>query len=96
MAKEKNNTWQNLLLKIFLALASILFVAGGFYVLTDYRLCAVEESINIAKEISKDIDARVDVVEDITSIIQNDLSYMRADIAEQKELSKKILAELRK
>lgn len=43
----------------------------------------------------KDIDARVDLVEDIVSIIQNDLEYIRGDLIEQKALSKEILKEIK-
>jgi len=89
----KNN---GIILRIGIVLASIAFAAGGFYLLTDYRLIAVESDVVDVEENVDSIDARVDVVEDIVSIIQNDLNYIRSDIAEQKGLSKEILKELRK
>jgi len=73
MAKKLNNGF---MLKIIILVGSIIFAVGGFYLLTNFRLGAVEDN---AKEIEvdvEDIDARVDMVEDIVSIIQNDLNYI--------------------
>lgn len=84
------------IIKIGIWIIGIAFVAGGFYLLVNYRLDAAEGDIKETEEDVESIDARVDLVEDVVSIIQNDLNYIRGDMAEQKELSKEILKELRK
>lgn len=86
----------SIVLRIVITLGSLTFVAASFYVLTNFRLDAVETDVVEAEKEVKVIDARVDMVEDIVSIIQNDLNYIRGDIAEQKELSKQILTEVMK
>lgn len=75
---------------------ALAFAAGGFYLLVNFRLDAVEGNVVEVEDEVEHIDARVDMVEDIVSIIQNDLNYIRGDLVEQKELSKEILKELRK
>ena len=86
----------SIVLRIVITLGSLAFVAASFYVLTNYRLDAVETDIVKSEDEIEEIDARVDMVEDIVSIIQNDLNYIRGDIAEQKALSKQILIEVMK
>lgn len=86
----------SIVLRIVITLGSLIFVAASFYVLTNYRLDAVETDVVETEKDVDEIDARVDMVEDIVSIIQNDLNYIRGDIAEQKEISKQILMELQK
>ncbi len=86
----------SIVLRIVITLGSLVFVAASFYVLTNYRLDAVETDVVDAEKEVEEIDARVDMVEDIVSIIQNDLNYIRGDIAEQKELSQRILTEVMK
>ena len=92
MAKINNS----MVLKITILLLTAAFAAGGFYLLVNFRLDAVEIDVVKTEEEVEEIDARVDMVEDIVSIIQNDLNYIRGDIAEQKEISKQILMELTK
>lgn len=84
------------ILKIGMWLVALAFAAGGFYLLVNFRLDAVENNVVEVEDDVENIDARVDMVEDIVSIIQNDLNYIRGDLVEQKELSKEILKELRK
>lgn len=83
------------ILKIMMWLVALAFAAGGFYLLVNFRLDVVESNAVEFEDDVEDIDARVDMVEDIVSIIQNDLEYIRGDLAEQKELSKEILKEIR-
>ena len=86
----------SVILKIVILLITTAFAVGGFYLLVNFRLDAVETDVIETETDVDEIDARVDMVEDIVSIIQNDLNYIRGDIAEQKELSQKILVEVMK
>jgi len=86
----------SMILKIAILLITAAFATGGFYLLVNFRLDAVETDVGETENDFDEIDARVDMVEDIVSIIQNDLNYIRGDIAEQKELSKQILIEVMK
>lgn len=93
MAKKMNNS---IVLRILIVLGSLTFVAGGFYVLTDFRLDAVENNATKIEESIEDADAKFDVLEDSVSIIQYDIRHIKDDLREQKEISKQILMELRK
>jgi len=86
----------SIVLKIAIYLIAAAFAAGGFYLLVNFRLDAVEIDVVKVEDDVENVDARLDMVEDIVSIIQNDLNYIRGDLVEQKELSKEILKELRK
>ena len=74
------NKANGVLLKIGIALAAVVFAAGGFYILTDYRLDAVEKDVikvegnvgkveeNVKKSIGK---VEGDVKKDIEVIKEN-------------------------
>ena len=92
MTKANNS----IVLRIFIVLGSLIFVAGGFYVLTDFRLDAVETDATKTEEKLEEVDADVDTVENAVSLIQYDIRYIKNELMEQKEISKQILQELRK
>ena len=95
MAK-KNAKWLIALVSLtILVIGSIMTIAKAYFILPVEVRHQAKHIAEIKDEV-KDTDARVDLVEDIVSIIQNDLNYIRGDLIEQKELSKEILRELRK
>ena len=77
---------------IFLAIGGVVWAIA----IQSGNLDRVVKDVVKTEEEVEEIDARLDMVEDIVSIIQNDLNYIRGDIAEQKELSKQILLEVMK
>jgi hypothetical protein len=83
-------------LRILIVLGSIIFVAGGFYVVTDFRLDAVEADATKTEVKLEEVDADVDTVENAVSLIQYDIRYIKNELMEQKEISKQILMELQK
>lgn len=84
------------ILKIGMWLVALAFAAGGFYLLVNFRLDAVEGDVVEVGEEVKEIDVRVDAVDDALIFIKYDLDYIKDDMIEQKELSKEILKEIRK
>lgn len=92
MAKINNSNF----LKIAIWLVVTAFAAGGFYLLVNFRLDAVETNAAKIEETVEDADAKFDMLEDAVSIIQYDLRHIKDDMREQKEISKQILMELRK
>lgn len=92
MAKRNNA----LMVRIGIWLAVIIFAAGGFYLLVNFRLDAVEGNVGEVEEDVEAIDKRVDFIDDAVLLIQYDLEYIKGDLAEQRELSKEILKELQK
>lgn len=92
MAKRNNA----LIFKVVCWVVGITFTAGGIYAAVHYRLNNVEHDVVWVEEDIKVLDARMDDVEDIAIIIQNDLTYLREDMAEQKSLSREILREIKK
>lgn len=89
----KNNTT---FLRIVMSLVALAFAAGGFYLLVNFRLDAVEGNVVEVEEDVEKVDKRVDIMHDDLLIIQYDLDYIRGDLVEQKALSKEILKEIRK
>ena len=73
----------------------VMAIAKTYFILPNEVAHQAKDFAEMKDEVGG-IDARVDLVEDVVSIIQNDLNYIRGDIAEQKELSKEILREIRK
>ncbi len=74
---------------------AVMAIAKTYFILPTEVAHQAKDIVEVKDKI-EDIDARVDLVEDIVSIIQNDLQYIRGDIADQKEISKEILKELKK
>ena len=95
MAK-RNGRWLIAIVSLtILVIGSIMTIAKTYFLLPAEVAHHAKDFAEMKDEV-KGIDARVDLVEDIVSIIQNDLNYIRGDMAEQKELSKEILKEIRK
>ncbi len=92
MAKVNNS----IVLRIVITLGGLIFVAGSFYVLTNFRLDAVEINAVKSEEKVENIDAKMDMIEDTVLIMQYDLRYIKDELIEQKEISKQILMELQK
>jgi hypothetical protein len=86
----------SIILRIVIIVGSLIFAVGSFYVLTNFRLDAVETSAVKAEEKVEDIDAKMDMIEDTVLIMQYDLRYIKNELIEQKEISKQILMELTK
>lgn len=92
MAKMNNS----IVLRIVITLGGLIFVAGSFYVLTNFRLDTVEANATKAEGKVETIDAQMDIIEDTVLIMQYDLRYIKNEMVEQKEISKQILMELQK
>jgi hypothetical protein len=92
MAKMNNS----IVLRIVIIVGSLIFAVGSFYVLTNFRLDAVEANAVNTEEDVENIDAKMDMIEDTVLIMQYDLRYIKNEMIEQKEISKQILMELRK
>ena len=86
----------SIVLRIVITLVGLIFVAGSFYVLTNFRLDTVEANATKAEEKVENIDAKMDTIEDTVLIMQYDLRYIKNELIEQKEISKQILMELTK
>ena len=95
MAKKNGKMIIAIISLTLVIIGCIMAIAKTYFILPTEVAHQAKDIDEIGEEI-KGIDARVDLVEDIVSIIQNDLNYIRGDMAEQKELSKEILKELRK
>lgn len=95
MAKKNGKMIISLVGLAIIVIGCVMAIAKTYFILPTEVAHQAKDFAEIEDEV-KDIDARVDMVEDIVSIIQNDLNYIRGDVAEQKELSKEILKELRK
>ena len=95
MAEKSNGFY----IKIGIYLAAIVFAAGAFYVLTNFRLEAAEEKGKKNEEIAVLAAAEFDIVEDAVNIIQYDIRHIKAQMTEQKEIQaqrhQEILTELR-
>ncbi len=95
MSKKNGKMIISLAALAIVIISCVMAIAKTYFILPT-EVTHQAKDIDEMKDEVKYIDARVDLVEDIVSIIQNDLNYIRGDIAEQKELSKEILKELRK
>ncbi len=93
--KKSSKTIIGFVSLVIVVLGLVMTIAKAYFILPVEVGHQTKHIAEIENE-AKDMDARVDLVEDIVSIIQNDLNYIRGDLIEQKELSKEILRELRK
>ena len=96
--KQKNGKVKTIIAIVsitIIIIGCVMTIAKAYFILPVEVVHQAEHIEKIEGEV-EGIDARVDLVEDVVSIIQNDLNYIRGDMAEQKELSKEILKELRK
>lgn len=84
--KRINN---GIILKIAIPLISIAFIAYGFYILTDYRLDAVERKTVKMEGEAEAVDDDINTLKVVVGIIEHQMTELN-------ETMKEVLRELRK
>lgn len=85
-----------LILRIAIPLISIAFIAYGFYVLTDYRLDAVEQKTVKMEGEAEAVDDDINTLKVVVGVIEHQMITLNEKTTTLNETMKEVLLELRK